>query len=395
MRKSVAGLLVAAILLAGCGSASTSSPAKADGSTQEAALQAEIAKLWSLPVSQRQQEADKIYELASQVGTPIDDANSLLFLYKGPAKDVKISGAFNPELQMLPVEGTDLLMVRAEIPNLDSGTIGYTLEVDGKSIRDPLTHLKTDETLPTEVIYRGDKVKVPPEVRAPVTLKGKTETFKLHSKMLNADRQVTVYLPPDYSKSRRYPVLYTGDAQIFVGRMQTPAILDNMIGAKEIPPVMGVFVDADYDRRWDEYLPDGKLWNQNQQFLITELIPAIEQRYAAQQSRDGRLMMGISNGAALALYTAAGHPNLFRGSVSFSTAIRQDYPVPDFGKAPMKFYLVVGTLEKELQHSMDYLAKSTADRGAKVQTVARPAGHDPVYWSEELVPALKWQFSGQ
>lgn len=395
VRGFLIGVVIAALLIGGCAGNNQQRLQAGNAQPSVSALTEALSQLWNAPASNRAKQAEEIYKMAQQLGTPVVDGESMLFFYKGPAKQVTVEGAFMPPLTMERVEGTDLLMAQTEVADLDHGTIGYMLQVDGKLTKDPLTRAEQDRTLPAEAIYRGDEVEATPELYPqPGVPKGKTEQFDLVSSSLQATRKISVYLPPGYDAKQVYPVVYVPDEQIAVGRMQTPVILDNMIAGKQIPSLIAVFVEANYDLRRDEYLPDGSRWAGYQNFFLNELMPEVHRRYSVSTDREDTLLMGASNGGGFAVYMPLAHPDKFGGGIALSAAITADYPIPPISKAqPLKFYLTVGTLESILLHTHSYLKDGLATAGAEVETDERPGGHDAPFWSEELVPALEWMFA--
>jgi hypothetical protein len=59
---------------------------------------------------------------------------------------------------------------------------------------------------------------------------------------------VTIYLPPGYDAARDYSTLYTADGSAWVDYIGLPTILDNLIAAGAIEPVVAVLIDAAADR---------------------------------------------------------------------------------------------------------------------------------------------------
>jgi len=335
-----------------------------------------------------------VLNLAASRGTPVIEGDTLTFLWQGKARQVQVIGSFVPALEMRAVDGTDLWVARKQIPDLGHATLSYLLQVDDQLVRDPLSHWDPEETQPKQLTWRGNQVVVPPEIRPKSDVPhGTVQELNLESASLGDTRKVTVYLPPGYSSRQRYPVIYATDAQIFIGRMQLPAMLDNLIAEKRLPPLVAVCIDSNYEQRQAEYLPDGDRWDDYGSFFLDELLPQIERQFSVAGDREGRVLMGLSNGAAWSAYTAAEHPDRFRGAISLSAGLTRPEAMPAAKPGlHQQFYVVRGSLEEGFADAQQYLVKSLTDMGAQVKAVERPAGHEPVYWSEELVPALQWIF---
>ncbi len=91
-----------------------------------------------------------------------------------------------------------------------------------------------------------------------------------------------------------------------------PTILDNLIAARAIPPVMAVFVDPRTvdmraNRRGPELLTNPRF----QSFLTQELIPWIDGHYATLPEAGARAIVGSSLGGLHATYTALRQPGWF------------------------------------------------------------------------------------
>ncbi len=76
----------------------------------------------------------------------------------------------------------------------------------------------------------------------PAAPKGETQTERnFKSTMLGNERRVSVYLPPKYDPTAApYPMLLVFDQSTYLSVIPTPRILDNLIHADKIPPVICV-----------------------------------------------------------------------------------------------------------------------------------------------------------
>ncbi|RYD82479.1 MAG: hypothetical protein EOP84_09335 [Verrucomicrobiaceae bacterium] len=133
-----------------------------------------------------------------------------------------------------------------------------------------------------------------------------------------------IYLPSGYKESSattRYTVIYwlhgRGGSE---SRDQfPPAIVDEAIRTKAIPPVIVVYVNGG---RWSWYTdsPDGKWLAETT--IIRELIPHIDATYRTVADRRGRAIQGMSMGGHGALKFAFKYPELFSSVVSFAGSLR-------------------------------------------------------------------------
>jgi len=84
-----------------------------------------------------------------------------------------------------------------------------------------------------------------PEVEGPAPdAKGTLTEQTFESRALKASRRVWTYLPAGYEASQDiYPTVYFLDGGNYTDWMAVPAVLDRLIAAKTIPPVIAVFVE--------------------------------------------------------------------------------------------------------------------------------------------------------
>ena len=74
---------------------------------------------------------------------------------------------------------------------------------------------------------------------------GKIDSISYPSKTVGTYRKAVIYLPPNYSKNGKYPVLYLlhgigGDEKEWVKGGQPKVILDNLYAEKKIEPIIVV-----------------------------------------------------------------------------------------------------------------------------------------------------------
>ena len=171
---------------------------------------------------------------------------------------------------------------------------------------------------------------------------------RISSAALGYDLQYRVYLPVGHESAKGLDVLFLTDGGGYIGRGKVPQVLDRLIDAKEIKPVVAVFVDA--------VAPDNpRLNRRNQQFFCNgdylrfyaeELIPVLEANYPIGRSRDKRTVMGLSFGALnAACFGLRGHET-FSGIVMQSPA---NHPVkellPEYERTPqlpLRIFLSTG-----------------------------------------------------
>lgn len=157
------------------------------------------------------------------------------------------------------------------------------------------------------------------------------QTERIHSVVLNEDRNYQVYLPDSYgwAKDRRYPVLYVLDGKTHFGH--TAGSVGYLAAHGEIPEMIVVavastvrirdFTQTDWPRAW----VGGGGANNFKRFLSTELIPNIDRTYRT----DGfRVLSGHSAGGQFALYCLTSEASLFKAYIALSPSLDWDDNLP-------------------------------------------------------------------
>jgi len=183
---------------------------------------------------------------------------------------------------------------------------------------------------------------------------GRLETHRFASAILGNTRRVFVYTPAGYDPDgAAHPLVLLFDGSAYLGMVPTPTILDNLIAAGRIPPVVAVLVDnpdaATRSRELDCYLPFVE-------FIAAELSPWISAHYRVTTDPAARLLGGSSGGGQASICIGEHHPELFglvlAQSGSFFTA--SDQPMGDEwvyrhliegARLPLRIYLDVGRFE--------------------------------------------------
>ena len=154
---------------------------------------------------------------------------------------------------------------------------------------------------------------------------------QVHSRFLEHDRDVIVWLPPGYDArpSRRYPVLYMHDGrQVFDPTTSTwgkdwqvDEHAHNMILTGELEPFIVVAVDCT-DARSEEYSPAHK-GDDYLRFLIEELKPRIDAEWRTAPERTA--IAGASLGGLISFYAVWKHPDVYFGAACLSPAFVERY----------------------------------------------------------------------
>lgn len=305
LRAALAGVLVAVICLAGCA-----------GEPQSfRALLRQVDKL-SDPAART--AAVEAY-LATRPGNPVIEQNArLIFFVKDDAsgRTPRIVGDFN-NWAMKP-EGYD---AKAGTPTRIEGTpwsylegtaftnarLEYTFLFEKEAATDP----RNPRTVRTFTGPRSE-IRMPfftsqAELDGPTpAAMGTVTEQQVPSKLLKGSRRVWTYVPAGYDGSQDiYPSIYFLDGGNYADWMAVPAVLDRLIAAKRIPPVIAVFVEP--GSRQEEYSRN-PAWRA---FITTELVPYVDGRLRTFPAPEQRVIFGSSLGAYGALDLAVDQPGVF------------------------------------------------------------------------------------
>ena len=298
-----------------------------------------VSNLLEIDSNQLKIEAEKIWELGKQEGFPIiekdpsfDDYVYLTLLYQDSTDHKEISfkmfGIYDEyrfgDMKMHRLAQTDLYYRSYIIPNdlcfsyrykiLDTLSGEYTYNIDKfNSDRIPKNIIKKSSYSVLDL----DPPKEDWNAARYDHLTSKVDTIMFESIILNNERKVHIYLPPDYSDQKNYPIIYLFDAHIYMNRVQVPNILDNMISEGLIEPMMAVMIANPTSSSRYKELP---LNFEFKSFLIEELVPYIRKNYHSSTLPKDNYIGGISYGGLASTFIAYYHPDVFGKVISQSAS---------------------------------------------------------------------------
>ena len=263
----------------------------------------------------------------------------------------------------------------------------------------------------------------------PHTLTGDIRFHKsFHSKILNNDRDVVVYLPPGYesNKNKRYAVLYLHDGQnLFDGatsfipgkEWRVDETAQSLITAGKIEPLIIVGIYNAGKARIDEYTPAadekykmGGKADLYGRMLVEELKPFIDTTYRTRRDAEHTGLGGSSLGGIVSMYLALKYPDLFgrvavvSPSVWFANKQIVHYAEALKKKPKTRIWLDMGTKEgstaKEAQQAVtdarllnDTLRKKGWKPGKDLRYFeAEGAEHNETAWAARVEPILEFLF---
>jgi enterochelin esterase family protein len=343
---------------------------------------------------------------------PLVEPGHVTFIYRGAADEVYlrrwISGLSTAQpLQAL--EGSDLWALTMELP--ERSRFEYKLEVIQGGVRrmivDPLNGVLAHDPFGANSVCQGFGYERPAwSLEDPEASHGTLDSLSLTSRAFGEQREVQVYLPARFRRSRTYPLLVVHDGQDYLRYADFGTVLDNLIHRLEIPAMVVAFTQA--HARLAEYTGDPR----HARFIGGDLVPAMATRLPLIGDRAGRGLMGASLGAVATLHAASEYPDLFgqlllqSGSFAFSDlGHHKKGPVFDpvvrfvnhFRAKPHavaeKIYMSCGVYESLIYENRSLLPLLQA-QGMQVHYEEVRDAHNWENWRDRLRQGLTWSFPG-
>jgi enterochelin esterase-like enzyme len=274
-------------------------------------------------------------------------------------------------------------------------------------VRDPLNrHLANDPFGANSVIHAAgyeepDWVDEDEQARP-----GEIQTRSIESKVFGDTREIQVYLPARFRRTRRYPLLIVHDGADYVRFAALKTVLDNLVHRHEIASPIVVMTSS--PNRMQEYAGDPR----HGDYIVKDVLPVIEREFPLVVDASARCLMGASFGAVASLATAWRHPGIFgklllqSGSFVFTDIGPHDKPsvfdpVVDFvnefrespGTLPPEVYLSCGTYESLITYNRA-MVPFLRDHGVTVNFTEARDGHNWENWRDRLREGLTWLLPG-
>jgi enterochelin esterase-like enzyme len=182
---------------------------------------------------------------------------------------------------------------------------------------------------------------------------GKIDTIHYDSKTVGTARRALIYTPPNYSKKKKYPVLYLlhgigGDEKEWLNGGHPEIILDNLYAENKIEPMIVVMPNGRAmkdDRAGGNVFDSAKVqaFATFEKDLLNDLIPFIEKTYPVYKDQEHRAIAGLSMGGGQSLNFGLGNLDKFAWIGGFSSAPNTKRPeelLPNPDEAKKKLTLL-------------------------------------------------------
>ena len=279
----------------------------------------------------------------------------------------------------------------------------------GANIQNRFLKLSSDTTIDLMVEEWADNIERKPRVSTAGKNVRIIDTAFLIPQ-LNRTRRVSIYLPSDYSATKkRYPVLYMQDGQnvfddltSFAGEWSVDETLDSI--GNHTREMIVVAVDHGGDKRINEYCPyDIEKYgkgegNQYVDFLVKTLKPFIDKSYRTEKNKKNTFIAGSSMGGLISMYAILKYPRVFGGAGVFSPAfwigpeIFNDIAAKG-AKVNSKIYFYCGaqegeTMQPDTEKAFSEMRKISKSR--MVCVVRADGKHSERVWKEEFPLFYLW-----
>lgn len=379
----------------------------------------------------------EFWESVAREGTPMIEplvgANESLvtFLYRGDSATRSVLLVGGPKMSLSPndnafelLQGTDVwyrsyrirrdarftykFNINADTAKLDIKDMPKVMRWFGGARLDSL-NARRFPAGPVPALYLNSVVELPDAPKQQWIARrpgpqGTLDSLNFPSTVLGNERMLTVYTPSGYDKAKGpYRLLLVFDREAYLGMVPTPTVLDNLINAARIPPLVAVLISNPGDLRSAE-LPCNRKFAD---FLAQELIPWARDKYAAGPTPDLVTTAGSSYGGLASTCAALFHPEAVGNVVSQSgsywwpdfTAEKHEWVFRQFesaSKLPIRFYQDVGLMEDgptpgdgpSMVASNRRLRDLLKRLGYEVHYAEFNGGHEYLNWQETLADGL-------
>ena len=234
--------------------------------------------------------------------------------------------------------------------------------------------------------------------------RGTIELHRVRSAILGNERRVWVHVPPGYDPSELYGMLLVFDGWAYVNLVPAPVILDNLLAAGRIPPLVAVLPDSLSQDVRNVELPCHAPFLA---FLTDELLPWARERWSLAEDPGETCVAGSSFGGLASVFAAFERPDVFGGALSQSGSFgwgAEDGREHEWltnrieaaERRPARFWLEIGSLEEQLRpgggpsglESNRRLRDVLRAKGYDVAYDEYEGGHDYVCWRGSLAEGL-------
>lgn len=268
-----------------------------------------------------QRNAEGLTPFSAPANSPEVHADrTVTFRVKAPAAEkVELNGAVLAALgrnwgETLPftkdADGTWTLTIGPLRPDM----YAYLIRVDGVQVADPSNTIAAFTGMPpySQLVVHGDG---PAYYDARNVPHGAITRHIYHSEVTQGERDLYVYTPPGYDRTRSYPVLYLvgGSGELphnWIHDGRVNFILDNLLAEGKAEPMVIVIPNNQVVHRNHPRHAE-MTFKRFEAELRQHVLPLVEREYAVRRNPRGRALAGLSMGGRHTLFVGLNSLDLF------------------------------------------------------------------------------------
>ncbi|MBN9657347.1 MAG: esterase [Acidobacteria bacterium] len=340
---------------------------------------------------------------ASVLSPEVRDDRTVTFRLKAPqAHEVLLTGgalliALGGDNKPLPFQRGDGGVWTLTIGPVKPDMYVYSLTVDGVRMADPNNTIAGTAAQPafSQLVVPGDG---PAYYDARNVPHGNVTRHVYHSGVTDGERELYVYTPPGYDRSKRYPVLYllggSGElAQNWIYDGRVNFIMDNLLAERKVVPMIIA-------------IPNNQMIHRNhpkhteltfrlfEADLRQNIIPLVDSQYSTRKEARGRALSGLSMGGRHTQFVGFNSLDLFAsfgvlsaGDTDSEKTISKFLNDPDVNKKVSYLFVGQGTGEANERIGARCVALHQALVNHKIAHeyyVGGNGGHDWATWRHLL-----------
>ena len=247
------------------------------------------------------------------------------------------------------------------------------------------------------------------ELEKQSTASKQVSTFTIESPQLHTTKKIWVYLPKNYTASKKkYSVIYMHDAQnlfdkktSYSGEWNVDEKLDSLNAQ-----VIVIGIEHGNDKRMEELTPyknekyGGGKADDYLEFIVKTLKPEIDKNYRTKPDKKHTIIMGSSLGGLTSYYAALKYPEVFGKAGVFSPSFWFSPAIYDLTKNSKKIksriYFLCGDNEDENTVSdlnkMEHLLNENRCYCLNLnkKKIVKGGQHNEKLWRDHFVEAVLW-----
>ncbi|KAL7716410.1 Endo-1 [Entamoeba marina] len=192
------------------------------------------------------------------------------------------------------------------------------------------------------------------------------------STILDTSMNYTIYLPPNYTENKKYPIVYllhgvdSTDAY-YVRLTKLQSTVDTLISEQLIEEMVIVTPFA-----WNSwYVNNYDKTVLYESFFINEFIPFIESTYSIDSRMERRGIAGLSMGGYGSLYYSFNYPLLFSSCGPMSPAVHRedlldDPDINSMSRAEYSIYQVYNNSRYYKERNIDYMVRTNGSHSYNI-----------------------------